>query len=383
VTLRMAQVLADLPAVVERYREQLAAMAVGLDAADAALAAWSRDPATSDRTVHERLADKGIPYALSAGEDPAATFGAPALDPLTVVAADGSSIEPDRFGPVPCYVVNTGYALLPYGTACQPRLGSEPIVGPPGAWHDDGDDPGDEAPAARGFGVNLVRDVRELEMGESVATEALASGPAVLLLDGTLLPWDLDSRLVAGDVREEMRRRTREALDGLRAAGDGLSMGAYISGSRAADVAASLRALGTGGGAWPLADAAVFARRLQDGERSALFSSASGRPATVESDFPEHAVRFFYVRVGEDIARVELPQWAATGARLGRLHAAILDQCRRCGGYPRALQEAHEQAVITAGDRVLFSRLLDREAGRHGLRAPANGKQSSKRRRAV
>jgi NurA-like 5'-3' nuclease len=60
-----------------------------------------------------------------------------------------------------------------------------------------------------------------------------------------------------------------------------------------------------------------------------------------------------------------------------------VDQCRRCDGYPRALQEAHEQAVISGNDRLQFGRLLEMEVGRHGLRSLSNSKQVSKRRRGL
>ena len=104
----------------------------------------------------------------------------------------------------------------------------------------------------------------------------------------------------------------------------------------------------------------------------------------VEEQFPaDSQVVFFYLRTGGDIARVELPQWAATPARVARLHATLVDQCARCDGYPRALQEAHEQAVISGADRQQFARLLETEAARQRVFPPSNGKQSSKRRRAV
>ncbi len=87
--------------------------------------------------------------------------------------------------------------------------------------------------------------------------------------------------------------------------------------------------------------------------------------------------------VDDVIPRVELPHWATSPAQVERLHSTLVDQCRRAGGYPRALQEAHEQAVISVGDRQQFARLLETAAGRHGLFAMAGGKQMSKRRRAV
>jgi hypothetical protein len=133
----------------------------------------------------------------------------------------------------------------------------------------------------------------------------------------------------------------------------------------------------------PRADAPIFRRLLADGERSALFRSQSRRGERVEKLLSTHAVGFFYLRAGDDIARVELPLWAASQPQLDRLHATLVDQCLRCGGYPRALQEAHEQAVISGADRQAFARLLEREASAQGAFAPSTGKSASKRRRAV
>jgi NurA-like 5'-3' nuclease len=95
----------------------------------------------------------------------------------------------------------------------------------------------------------------------------------------------------------------------------------------------------------------------------------------------EDEVAFFYLRVEDDIARVELPRWAAAPRRVHLLHATLADQCHRCGGYPRALQEAHEQAVISGTDRDVFEALLEKEAARAGVHGQVAGKAASKRRR--
>ena len=209
-------------------------------------------------------------------------------------------------------------------------------------------------------------------------------GPVVLLFDGTLLPWDLHTRQASEEALSPFRDRTLAALDEMRACGDALSAGAYVSSSAASEVTNALRALVPERDApWRFDDGDLFRRLLGDGERSALFRSRSHRPGRVELLLGEHEVAFFYLRVGDDVARVELPRWATAPAQIARLHATLVDQCRRCEGYPRALQEAHEQAVISTGDRVQFERLLDEEAARHGLRRAVNGKDTSKRRRSL
>jgi hypothetical protein len=218
-----------------------------------------------------------------------------------------------------------------------------------------------------------------------LAHERSLDSEVVLILDGTLFPWDLDAPHVSDSVKRDARMRTQDALDLLHSAGERVCLGAYVSGSRSGDVVASLGALAPEPlPAWPATDAQLFARLLREGERSALFRAMSERRQRVEQLFsPAHEVCFFYLRIGADVARVELPHWAATPARVDRLHATLVDQCRRCDGYPRALQEAHELAVISGGDRQLFSRLLEEEAARQGIHQPATGKQQSKRRRAV
>lgn len=385
-TLRMDQVVGELPAFIESYRDRIAAMDLGVELAESALRDWALDPEAGNRQLERVMAESRDPYAIAGDKSPLATFDPPEPGPVTVVAADGSSIEPDRFAPVQCYVINSGYVVLPYGIpAVEPRLDAQAVLGPEfPAGGDQGRDDGGEDTSARGWGVNLRRDVHELEVGVWRALAAAQSGPVVLLYDGTLLPWDLDSPEVAAPIRTDLQERTNRALDDVRGVGAGISIGAYVSGSRARDLVTSLGALAPGDArCWPDADSQLMYRLLAPNQRSAVFEARSKRRDRIEEQFSSHQVCFFYLRIGDDIARVELPHWATGAAQLDRLHATLVDQCDRCGGYPRALQEAHEQAVISSGDRLQFSLLLERAASRQGLNPRANGKQMSKRRRAL
>ncbi|OAI44481.1 hypothetical protein AYO38_02130 [bacterium SCGC AG-212-C10] len=372
----MERVAGQVGAVVARALAEREAGEAGLAAASESLERWSDDIAAGDARIEAAMSNSQDPFALSFGEPVLSAFDPGPFGPVTVVAADGSSIAPDRYAPVHCYVVNIGVAVLPYGTPVPASLSARPLAGPT-LSPDSLDLPGGA--------VNLLRDVMELEGGVATAMAARDGGDLVLLMDGTLLPWDLDSPAIPEAVRNVLRVRTRDALDTLAAAGPALSVAAYVSASRASDVANSLQALHSSPPPlWPASDGVIFRGILADGQRSALFRAQSHRPGRVEQGFsPEHDICFFYVAVGGDIARVELPHWAATAGRMLRLHAAIVDQCRRCNGYPRVLQEAHEQAVISMSDRQAFSRLLDSEASRQGLRNPLAGKQNSKRRRSV
>ncbi len=69
---------------------------------------------------------------------------------------------------------------------------------------------------------------------------------------------------------------------------------------------------------------------------------------------------FFYLNVGPEIVRIEIPKWVAKDvALLQRVHAMAHDQAQKGQGYPVSLSEAHEQAVIRSSEREQFYRLLE------------------------
>ena len=100
----------------------------------------------------------------------------------------------------------------------------------------------------------------------------------------------------------------------------------------------------------------------------------------MERSYGDHAVHFFYMNAGEEIARVEIPAWVADSPELLSLvHAGIVDQCRKGHGYPVAISEAHEQAVVTAGDREEFRVMVETALGTQRLPVYTSLKDRSKR----
>ncbi|MDX9804055.1 MAG: DNA double-strand break repair nuclease NurA, partial [Dehalococcoidales bacterium] len=78
------------------------------------------------------------------------------------------------------------------------------------------------------------------------------------------------------------------------------------------------------------------------------------------SRYGSNRVHFYYIKAGQEIARVEIPQWVAKDAQLLDLsHSLVASQCEKGQGYPVALAEAHEQAVVTGADRENFYHLVD------------------------
>ena len=120
---------------------------------------------------------------------------------------------------------------------------------------------------------------------------------------------------------------------------------------------------------------------LGEGERSALFISQS---SIVGKHYGENQVYFFYLRMDDEIARVEIPRWVATDDNLLNLaHTLVLDQCQRGQGYPIALSEAHEQAVVTAADRENFWQLVASSLIEEHMPCLSSAKSQSKRTRWV
>ena len=79
-----------------------------------------------------------------------------------------------------------------------------------------------------------------------------------------------------------------------------------------------------------------------------------------------------------------MPGWVvANEERLNLAMALVLDQVERGYGYPAALIEAHECAVIGAADREMFQRLLGEHVVAFGLPEDSSAKARSKRVRGV
>ena len=84
----------------------------------------------------------------------------------------------------------------------------------------------------------------------------------------------------------------------------------------------------------------------------------------------------------DEIARVEVPQWVVMEEGLLSLaHTLVLDQCRRGQGYPVALSEAHEQAVISGVDREYFWQVVESSLVDEKLPSLSSAKSRSKRTR--
>jgi len=314
---------------------------------------------------------------------------------FTVIAADGSHIEVDRHRAARCYLLNIGRVTLSYGRAPAAVLESVPqLYAAPEDLVVTSPDGGGREVAVEGNLLAAKRSVEECRHLADLAAGLPKDTPALALLDGSLVLWGLEQYPeFVGDML--LAKGLLPQLDRLRESGAALA--SYISQPRATDVVNALRVavcarqeVDCDRCPAPERDCAalagfqdrdLFFNLLAPGERSALFVSKS---KVVSEHYGEHCVNFTYVRLADEIARIEVPQWVAGRPEMvGRVHSLALDQCRRGDGYPVALSEAHEQAVVTMGDRESFWRLVEAGLVADHLPTPGSGKSRSKRMRWV
>ena len=320
---------------------------------------------------------------------------------FTVMASDGSHIDVDRHRSTRCYLINTGSAVLKYGSEPDALLESYPRL------YSDDDDMVIKPLGAKGREqlvegtlLGIKRAVEECRQLAEVAVEQPQDSTSLALLDGTLILWGLAGQAYPEFVAEVLLDRGfLSYLEGMRKLNQDrkLALASYISFPRSTDVVNVLRVaicphqpVDCDYNCPPnkardcdevdgVRDRELFFNLLNPGERSALFISPS---KIVNERYGLHHIYFFYLRVDDEVARVEIPRWVAEDKDLLNLtHALILDQCRRGQGYPVALSEAHEQAVVTGLDREEFWRLVEASLVEEHMPAPGSAKSFSKRTR--
>jgi hypothetical protein len=318
---------------------------------------------------------------------------------FTVLASDGSHIDVDRHRSTRCYLINIGAAILHYGASPGAVLDSFPhlyygvvdlVIAPVGAQ-------GREQ-LIEGTLLGIKRGVDECHRLAELVAELPPGSSALALLDGTLILWGLEA--YPEFVTEVLLNKGFLGyLEDIKKLNNGrkVALASYISFPRSTDVVNTLRValcphepadcdrycppgekrdcdIVAG-----VRDRELFSNILSRGERSAVFFSQS---SIVQKHYGVHQVHFFYLKIDDEIARVEIPQWVAMDESLLNLvHSLVLDQCQRGQGYPVALSEAHEQAVVTGADRENFWQLVESSLVEERLPSLSSAKSLSKRTR--
>ena len=369
------------------------AQSVPADEAAFRTAAVGRRPYISARTGPEGLLDSIAPPEVP--------------QDWTAVSVDGSHIDVDRHLSLRCHLINLGGCAITYGKDPGCELFSVPSLAvddedlylrpPEGAS-------GETLIAGPLLGA--LRTVREVERLADAVESLPSDRPVLALLDGTLAFWDLQRgqypRYVAdvliGDRLSFALSRLREASTD----GRPVAVAAYTSRPRTTEAAGAVRLMLCDQGdarcndlctarrsdlascdiAAGFDDREVFELVLEPGHRSPLYRSShlAARFALGLASGQEWS-HFYYLNGGAEIARVEVPDWLAQDPELLAVgHAMLVRQCQLGLGYPVAISEAHEQAVITGHDREEFRRMTLMLLEQRGLPTPESAKSFSKRR---
>jgi len=331
----------------------------------------------------------------------------PVLKKFTVLATDGSQIDVDRHREARYYLINIGGVRLDYGDNPLAQLDNHPHL-----YFEDEDlvitapDDSLNTKMVEGTLLGLKRDAEECACLADMAEKFTTDKPVLALLDGSLIKWTLerkefgdfikDKLLVKGFLKSLERIRKKQIEKDKE-----LTVASYISSTGSRDVTNTLKIIvcpytpvncdkhckQKQPGERPcdvvdgILDRDIFHQLLNTGERSALFRNTS---KIVKNYYGKHHIYFFYVKLDDEVARIEIPEWVAENKRLLELtHTLVLDQCRRGHGYPVALSEAHEQAVVTAADKQLLDRLLEESLAREKISTRVSAKSHSKRTRWV
>lgn len=306
------------------------------------------------------------------------------LPEYTVLGVDGSQVYPERHvSGIGCFVVNTGGCVLRYGLRSSAEFFSVPQLFMPDTFADD----------LGHFSLDMVDLKREacefvtaFEKSHQIVKQwpdPVAMGqrvPFLFLFDGSLIFWHLEGK--PQEVRDAFLRVYLENLQ--RFYDHAIPMAGYISMPKSRELVNLIRiALCRFDkancipchGAYTdfpckavdaITDANLCNILLPEGTRTTIFYSTS----KIVEHYPNHLKpAFFYVNVGSEVVRVELPAWVAHDpAAIDLVCAIAIDQARKGRGYPVALAEAHEQAVIRGADRDFFYHVMSKRSMEHQRR---------------
>jgi hypothetical protein len=316
--------------------------------------------------------DPSLRCALPVTEPLNAHYRLPELTQrVTILAADGSQIAPDRHAQVEYCLINVGAVQMCPG-ATQPAvtrvtsqlLYAEEIETPSGLIT--------EATLA------LRRDFAERSILAELASHA--APPVVTFTDGPMELWGGPDR-EGGDTTEfqkslEDYRKVLARLNELH-----VTTAGYVDKPGATLVVRMLEVLSAPQESLPdirkfrplrgVRDVDLFSNLLQPGERSAIFALQSRSSRSYAGLL---ALHFFYLNVGRPgrpwMARVEIPAWVAQDdSQLNALHAVLLAQCRMLGNrpYPYLLHRAHETALVNLSEKDQVTQMIIQELLKRGI----------------
>lgn len=280
---------------------------------------------------------------------------------FTVLAADGSQINPSRHARVEFCVINVAVVKMVRGSGQTPEIHTHSqLLDFDAAFLPNG------MMIPEGM-VALKRDLRERETLAELAGELVY--PAVTMTDGPLELYREPQEV--GDFNQTLDRYL-EVLAGLQAR-QLMTLG-YVDKPGGDLIARLLELVQLSEGELSaynqrrrrfagVNDVSWLSSLLENpGDRSAVFAIHSEIARRFSGDL---ALHFFYLNVGRagrpHLARVEIPAWVARDeSLLGTLQAVLVEQAAMMGTrpYPYILHRAHEEAIVTLAESEHVEELI-------------------------
>ncbi len=312
----------------------------------------------------------------------------------TVIATDGSQIAPSHHEIAYCYLLNMGRVVLHYGQNRHPLMDSLPeIFYRP-----------EDLYVSRQWGIrteewmSYCRTASEATVLAELACSVkagLSAVPTLAMVDGSLIYWFLEQ--IPTDARDRILPPILEAWRQLREAQ--IPLMGYLSASRNVEGINFLRLLACPHPVPdcvsfcpnqlekvpckvldPLRDTALWSTQLKPGQRSLLWRSN----ARILDMYQDQQIYFCYVHVGTEIARIEVPSWVAENTTiLDQALGLMLAQVQKGQGYPVAIAEAHNQAVVRGPDKASFFALLERQMIKAGLKNVGTSYKEARKRGSI
>jgi hypothetical protein len=396
--LDLAKLARQIPGISQHFQQEAAASRQRLERAQQLLE-QARVRQAELVEIQQNWHDRFLFYAAVPLE-PLDTHLAIAAPPSrhSIFATDGSQISPSHHEIAYCYLINVGRVMLHYGQNLHPLLDSLPEV-----YYKP-----EDLYVSKQWGIRTEewmgyrRTVLEAqilsEMGcRWVKPPGAHTEPNLALVDGSLIYWFLEGLPL--DARDRLLVPILESWEALRQAK--IPLIGYLSAPRSIEGTNFLRLPACPHPApncvvhcgdlleertpcqvfAPLRDATIWGQFLAPGERGTLWRSGSRILDLYEE---KQRIYFCYVNVGTEIARIEVPAWVAEDeALLAQSLSIVLGQVSKGYGYPVALAEAHNQAVVRGGDRTRFFALLEQQMIRAGLRNVAISYKEARKRGSI
>jgi hypothetical protein len=323
--------------------------------------------------------DQALRCALPGTESLTAQFPLPPLpEHATVLAADGSQINPDRHAEVLYGLVNVGAIEMQLGNPSTPVLSvsSELLYN-------------EKAFDLTNATLALQRDLSERTMLAKLASKA--PNPVITFTDGQMELWGGTAN---SDRNSKFQKNLMDYRDTLQEMSDmKVATAGYVDRPAARTVVRLLEVASLPEDQLPeiknnqplrgVRDIDLFIDSLQPGQRSAVFGIQSIFSSFFSGDLSLH---FFYLNVGSPekpwLARVEAPAWVVNDRHmLDALHAVLVQQSQilETRPYPYLLHRAHEVAVVSMEEKQQVTQMIIQELRRQGLTVGGlSHKQSAK-----